>query len=272
MFDDIQRRLPRRVISIGGSAITMVALLSVLVGPASASTPADHVLATGLPSRTLTPGATNPAVTQATIHQTICLVGWTATIRPSSSYTSALKARQLETYGFTDHHLADYEEDHLVSLELGGSPRDPLNLWPEPRHIRLADGTDIGGYAKDALENSLKRRVCAGTLSLVSAQHEIARNWVKYWRLMKAGGTASPTPTPTPVSTPTPTATATATPAPTPTAGPLSADAIAAATAAGATAVCDDGTWSFSTTRSGTCSYHGGVYWWTGNLGPPGPG
>ena len=42
--------------------------------------------------------------------------------------------------------------------------------------------------------------------------------------------------------------------------------------AAGATAVCADGTWSFSAHRGGTCSYHGGVHWWTGNLGPAGPG
>ena len=120
----------------------------------------------------------------------------------------------------------------------------------------------MGCYAKDALENSLKRRVCAGTLSLVSAQHEIARNWVKYWKVMKAAGT--PTPTPTPSPTPTPTAV--------PMPAPLSAAGVAAATAAGATAVCNDATWSYSQTRSGTCSSHGGVYWWTGNLGPPGPG
>ena len=50
------------------------------------------------------------------------------------------------------------------------------------------------------------------------------------------------------------------------------ADPYAAATAAGATAVCADGTWSYSKNRSGTCSSHGGVHWWTGNLGPAGPG
>jgi serine/threonine-protein kinase len=49
-------------------------------------------------------------------------------------------------------------------------------------------------------------------------------------------------------------------------------DPYPAATAAGATAVCADGSWSFSKSRSGTCSQHGGVHWWTGNLGPAGPG
>jgi hypothetical protein len=50
------------------------------------------------------------------------------------------------------------------------------------------------------------------------------------------------------------------------------ANPYAAATAAGATAVCADGTWSYSQHRSGTCSSHGGVHWWTGNLGAAGPG
>lgn len=52
----------------------------------------------------------------------------------------------------------------------------------------------------------------------------------------------------------------------------VSTDPKAAAKAAGATAICADGTWSFSAHRSGTCSRHGGVHWWTGNLGPAGPG
>jgi len=76
----------------------------------------------------------------------------------------------------------------------------------------------------------------------------------------------------------TPKAVASATPAPAPpvaaapVAQPAPQDPYAAATAAGATAVCADGTWSYSQNRSGTCSHHGGVHWWTGNLGPAGPG
>ena len=50
------------------------------------------------------------------------------------------------------------------------------------------------------------------------------------------------------------------------------ANPYAAATAAGASAVCADGTWSYSQHRSGTCSSHGGVHWWTGNLGAARPG
>jgi serine/threonine-protein kinase len=57
-----------------------------------------------------------------------------------------------------------------------------------------------------------------------------------------------------------------------PVVAPPAVDPYAAATAARASAVCADGTWSYSQHRSGTCSGHGGVHWWTGNLGPAGPG
>ena len=50
------------------------------------------------------------------------------------------------------------------------------------------------------------------------------------------------------------------------------ADPFPAAKAAGASAVCGDHTLSFSQSRSGTCLEHGGVLWWTGNVGVAGPG
>lgn len=81
---------------------------------------------------------------------------------------------------------------------------------------------------------------------------------------------ASPTVESTPKTSPT----AKPTPPPTkrPTAAPTANDPYAAAKAAGATAICADGTWSYSAHRSGTCSGHGGVHWWTGNVGAAGPG
>jgi len=84
-----------------------------------------------LPLESITPGALNASVRQRTIRRTICRAGWTATIRPSSTYTSALKRKQMPLYGESGLPSA-YEEDHLIPLELGGAPRDPRNLWPEP--------------------------------------------------------------------------------------------------------------------------------------------
>jgi hypothetical protein len=133
------------------------------------------------PDPLLTPGVTDPAVSQANIGTTICVSGYTSGVRPPVSYTNALKASQIAAYGYADTALGDYEEDHLISLELGGSPRDPLNLWPEPHSAALPDGTPAGSTVKDRLENDLHRAVCAGSLSLAQAQEEIATDWVGAW-------------------------------------------------------------------------------------------
>ncbi|QRP42960.1 hypothetical protein [Amycolatopsis sp. FDAARGOS 1241] len=83
--------------------------------------------------------------------------GWTDTVRPSTSYTNLLKVQGIADYGYSDTNLADDEEDHLVPLELGGSPKDPGNLWPEPY-----SGTQTA-HTKDGTDTKLKNAVCAGT-------------------------------------------------------------------------------------------------------------
>jgi hypothetical protein len=85
-----------------------------------------------LPDPQRTPGAVNPEVTQGAIDRTICVRGWTRTVRPPQNYTYALKRQQIA--GYADRRAADYEEDHLIPLSLGGAPYDPRNLWPEPRY------------------------------------------------------------------------------------------------------------------------------------------
>jgi len=109
-----------------------------------------------------TPGVLNPDVTQATIHATICVKGWTRTIRPPTSYTNELKQKQMREYG-VGGSMPDYQEDHLISLELGGHPTDPRNLWPEP-YPRASE--------VDAMENDLNDKVCSGELSLAEAQQK----------------------------------------------------------------------------------------------------
>ena len=116
----------------------------------------------------LTPGALNPDVTQATIRETICARGWTKTVRPPSSFTSALKLAQIKQYGFAGGP-ADYQEDHFISLELGGAPNDAKNLWPERRpHANQVDG----------VENDLNAKVCSGEISLAEGQRrEATMKW-----------------------------------------------------------------------------------------------
>jgi len=133
---------------------------------------AKAVLAVVLPLISATPGATNPAVTQANIQKTICVSGYTATIRPPASYTTKLKNSQLAgAYkAYADKNPASYEEDHLISLEIGGNPTDPKNLWPEPY-------AGTGARIKDQIENKLHDLVCANKMTLADAQKAIATNW-----------------------------------------------------------------------------------------------
>ena len=91
---------------------------------------------------------------------TICKRGWTRTIRPPVSYTNDLKRKGLRQYGLRGPPSA-FQEDHLISLELGGHPSDPRNLWPEP-YPRAA--------AVDRIENELNDAVCSGRLTLAEAQ------------------------------------------------------------------------------------------------------
>ena len=92
-----------------------------------------------LPDKKRTPGALNPRVRQSTIKKTICKSGWTKKIRPPVSYTNALKIKQMVLYEETGSP-SEYEEDHFIPLELGGAPRNPKNLWPEPRsQSKLSD-------------------------------------------------------------------------------------------------------------------------------------
>jgi hypothetical protein len=119
-----------------------------------------------LPDPGCTPGALNPNVTQASIRTTICVPGWTRTVRPSSSATRKLRAATLTAY----HLPADArgELDHLVSLELGGAPADVRNLWVEPGPIP---------NPKDRIENALKRAVCDGRVTLAAVQRAIVDDW-----------------------------------------------------------------------------------------------
>ncbi|HEY7398636.1 MAG TPA: hypothetical protein VH538_10055 [Gaiellaceae bacterium] len=137
---------------VATAAVVVIALL-----PRGSHPRTGHVLRA---SWSLTPGVVNPAVTPATLRGTVCRKGWTATVRPPTSYTNALKLRQMRARGLRGPPSA-YQEDHLISLELGGNPTDPRNLWPEP-YPRAAD--------VDKIENELNDRLCSGAITLDQAQ------------------------------------------------------------------------------------------------------
>jgi hypothetical protein len=166
----------------GAVALLAATLLAAVAVPAArhAVRPQCLYRAGGaLPSATCTPGTTNPAVRQATIHRTICMLGWTATVRPPSSVTGPQKLASMRQYGVDPARVADDEYDHLLPLELGGGVDDTRNLWPEPHHVRTGGGADVGSYTKDATENRLHRLVCAVPpgMTLAAARAVMRRDW-----------------------------------------------------------------------------------------------
>jgi len=137
-----------------------------------------------MPDPHCTPGAVNPAVTQGTIEQTICVPGYTKTIRPSESITEPEKLASMAAYGYAGRPAGDFEYDHLVSLELGGAVNDPRNLWPE---------SGASPNPKDSVENTLHRMVCDGQIPLAQAQHIIATDWLGWARTHGRTGASAPT-------------------------------------------------------------------------------
>ena len=142
-----------------------------------------------MPDRHCTPGAVNPMVTQANINRTICVPGYTKTIRPPESITEPEKLASMAAYGYSGRSPSDFEYDHLVSLELGGAVNDPRNLWPE---------SGASPNPKDSVEDALHRMVCDGQMPLAQAQHIIATDWLG-WASSHGVGSASPSaPAPAP--------------------------------------------------------------------------
>lgn len=179
----LKKSPPRRV----GESTTVVTQVETdvftvtLPSPAPTPTPTPNptpttgchwILGGTLPDPNCTPGATNPDVTAATIGQTICVSGWTSTVRPPVSVTGPIKLDRMAVYG-APQPTSLYELDHLIPLELGGATQSLLNLWPEPRTV--PQGKGFG--AKDAVENRLRGEVCAGKITLHAAQQAIVADW-----------------------------------------------------------------------------------------------
>lgn len=176
---------------LSGPGFVALALAAV-VGLAAAPTQYRQ-----LPDPKLTPGA----VLAVTV-QDICTPGYAKRVR---NVPEAVKRQIYREYGVTSHRPREFEVDHLISLELGGS-NDVRNLWPQPYRL-VVDGLDEGAHTKDALEDRLHALVCAGTVDLKQAQKDIAVDWIAAYKkyvgpLPKAKLTPLPPPAPGPFPKP----------------------------------------------------------------------
>lgn len=122
------------------------------------------------PNPALTPGVIDPAATLSII----CVRGYTSQLGVRN-VTDVTKAKVFAEYG-VDPKADQFEIDHLISLELGGS-NDIHNLWPQAYNTK-----PLNAHVKDALENKLHALVCAGKADLATVQHDIATDWVAAYR------------------------------------------------------------------------------------------
>ena len=121
----------------------------------------------GLPDRACTPGAAFASVTA----RQVCTRGYAGGVR---HVPDSIKRAVYARYGIGSHSPGQYEVDHLVSLELGGS-NAIKNLWPEAAEPRP------GFHEKDKVENYLHARICHGQMRLRVAQRLIATNWLSVY-------------------------------------------------------------------------------------------
>jgi hypothetical protein len=136
------------------------------------------------PDKILTPGDLNPAVSQDTLNETICKSGYTKTIR---AVTEEMHREVFALYGipYSDHSL--YEDDHFLSLELGGS-NENTNRWPQaycPAGNRPLISGCWGAREKDVVENHLHREICRGNLTLKEAQAKMLNDWIAEYKTYK---------------------------------------------------------------------------------------
>ncbi len=124
-----------------------------------------------LPDKSCTPGAVFPEVTK----DQVCTAGYARQIR---NVPASEKDQIYAEYGVTSRQPGQYEVDHLISLELGGS-NDAANLWPQPAQ-------PVPGYhQKDQVENYLHQQVCSGRITLQQAQKQISTNWLDVYNQIK---------------------------------------------------------------------------------------
>ena len=143
-------------------SLAKAALLSLLL---SAALSAQAFEPPTVPDPVKTPGdvlTTDP--------NTVCAKGYTKTVR---NVPEKLKEQVYSDYGITSRKYGEYEIDHLVSLELGGSNLEK-NLWPQSYETQ-----PLNAHIKDRLEHKLHDLVCSGQLDLMQAQQEIANNWIE---------------------------------------------------------------------------------------------
>ena len=161
----------RRLAYVG--AMVLAVFLATLVAYRFLSTATSTQRSSGrtagfIPDRRLTPG-----VAQAMNPSDVCTTKYSDDTRV---VPASVRQRVFQEYGLAGAQSKNYELDYLISPQFGGT-NDIRNLWPEP-----ASQTGWNLRAKDELEDRLRQLVCQGNISLATAQHELATDWISAYK------------------------------------------------------------------------------------------
>jgi hypothetical protein len=170
------RTFPRATVLSAGAGIAAVLVLVAGMTIAPRIVRHREEMAGLIPNTRLTPGSVF-----STDERNVCASSENAKVIPA-----ALGEKVFEEYGIRSPHARAYELDYLIAPELGGAD-DIRNFWPQPYSEAVWNS-----HVKDALEDRLHDLVCSGRISLATAQHDIASDWVAAYK--KYFNTSTPLP------------------------------------------------------------------------------
>lgn len=125
-------------------------------------------------------GSLSKSVTQGNIDKTVCVPGYSASIRPDVTITNKIKLKMIDNKKIPRSEISKYQLDHIVPLSVGGAPLDINNFQLQPYF-----GEINNAKAKDAVEHKIHSDLCKGKISLVNAQNIFLENRWKFYQIFK---------------------------------------------------------------------------------------
>jgi Metal binding domain of Ada len=166
-------------VACSGFGNTAYGAISYMTGPTTvvvAPTPPTNIMVK-VRKKSDSPISPDPKLTPGdeldVTKEDICTPGYTQKVR---NVPQLVKEAVFKEYGITDREPKEFEVDHLISLELGGS-NSIKNLWPESYVTE-----PLNARVKDKVENKLHSVICAGEIDIKQAQKEIATDWISAYK------------------------------------------------------------------------------------------
>ena len=158
----------RARIALVSCAVVAALGLMLPTGAQQAPVPTYNTNAPLSPNIQLTPGDSLDVTAKD-----VCTPGYSKRVR---NVPQAVKEQAYREYGILHREKGEYEVDHLISLELGGS-NSIKNLWPQSYKTQ-----PWNAYVKDHLEDAFHADICSGKIDIKEAQRLISSDWIAAYK------------------------------------------------------------------------------------------